>query len=211
MLDNLTSGLISGLIVTFLVVVIRAFWIHIIIPWFEERVYKDVQIEGKWFSCYPTDPSRLEVVSLKRHGHTVNGTIICTSGSDSGENYNVQGSFRNLILPLTYEADDRTKTDRGAITLRLVQNSQRLAGKIAFYDTPADSINSVEVIWFKEQAQRDDYIERLEKKHEERDQAKKRVSKNNSPQKKSLTNSKEIAHSQTKSDSSDKKRTSRSS
>jgi hypothetical protein len=72
---------------------------RILVPWFEERVYKDAQIEGKWFSLYPTtEEHRQETISLTRHGHAVTGTMICTAGFDEGEQYQLSGSFRNLIL-----------------------------------------------------------------------------------------------------------------
>ena len=52
---NIISGLISGLVVSIFVLVFRQFWNSVIVPWFEERVYKDVHIEGKWFGLFPED------------------------------------------------------------------------------------------------------------------------------------------------------------
>ncbi len=134
MQENIISGLVSGLTVTFLVLVFRQFWHTAIIPWFEERVYKDVQIEGKWFGLYPLSRDlRQDVIVLKRHGHTITGIITCTKGGDEGDEYSVCGSFRNLLLPLTYESTDKTKTDRGSITLKCVRDGERLKGEISFY------------------------------------------------------------------------------
>ena len=45
MTDNIIIGLVSGLAVTLFALVFRNFWNAIIVPWFEERVYKDVKIE----------------------------------------------------------------------------------------------------------------------------------------------------------------------
>lgn len=163
MIDNLIAGLVSGIIVVLLVLVFRTFWYRVIVPWFEERVYKDAKIEGQWFSLYPTTTDhRQEVITLNRHGHTVSGTMVCTSGDDAGEQYQISGSFRNLILPLVYESESTSKTDRGTITLKLVGNAQQFRGKVAAYYTPRDSVGSTDVIWFRSKAELDELVLRIE-------------------------------------------------
>jgi len=52
--ENIIAGLISGAVVTLFIIIFRSIWIKIIEPWFEDRVYKDAQIEGKWFTLYLT-------------------------------------------------------------------------------------------------------------------------------------------------------------
>jgi len=135
MIDNLVAGLISGLVVILLVIVFREFWRKVVVSWFEERIYKDARIEGVWYSLYSAGSGyRQEVISLKRHGHEVTGTMVCIDGGeDVGVKYQVSGSFRNLILPLVYESEDRSKTDRGTITLKLVKNAECLEGIVALY------------------------------------------------------------------------------
>jgi len=148
MTENIIVGLVSGIFATFIVFVFRSIWHAVVIPWFEERIYKDVKIEGAWYSFYPiSDDFRQEVVSLERHGHSITGTIICTSGHDEGEKYVVSGSFRNMVLPLTYETSDKSKTDRGTITLKSLFNGERLSGKIAYYHTRKDTIQTSNVVW----------------------------------------------------------------
>jgi hypothetical protein len=44
------SGIVSGLIATFLALVARIYWSLAIVPWYEERIYRDARIEGKWRS-----------------------------------------------------------------------------------------------------------------------------------------------------------------
>ncbi|WP_136678599.1 hypothetical protein [Neptunomonas sp. XY-337] len=168
MSENLVSGLISGLVVTLFVVVFRAIWHSIIVPWFEERVYKDVRIEGKWFGLYPTSVDlRQDVIVLKRHGHAITGTLTCVKGSDEGDEYSLSGSFRNLVLPLIYESTDREKTDRGTITLRAINNGERLSGRIAFYHTIKDSIDSGNILWFRKREELEAVAGRIKQKKEE--------------------------------------------
>jgi len=148
--ENIILGLISGLLATFLVFVFRSIWNCILVPWFEERVYKDIKIEGTWFSLYPaSSDNRQEVITLKRQGHAVKGEIVCLTGGDLGERYQVTGSFRNMLLPLSYESSDVSKADRGAITLQSIHNGERLSGKMAYYNTSQDTISTANVIWFR--------------------------------------------------------------
>lgn len=150
MYENIVIGLVSGLVVSFLVLVIGKFWRGVVEPWFEERVYKDLHLEGKWFSLYvETGDYRQEIINLKRHGHAITGTMICKNGADEGEEYSLCGSFRNLLLPMTYESIDKNKSDRGTITLKSSHNGQRLVGEIAMYDTRTDSIDTARILWFR--------------------------------------------------------------
>jgi hypothetical protein len=156
MSENIIAGLISGVLATLLVFVFRSVWFAQIVPWFEERIYKDAHIEGTWFSLMPsTADNRQEVVTLERHGHAISGTLTCTSGGDEGEKYILAGSLRNMVLPLTYESANSAKTDRGTITLKLMRNGDRLVGKLAYYDTDEDSIDTTNIIWFRSKDDRD--------------------------------------------------------
>lgn len=163
-LDNFYAGIVSGLVTTLFVVVFRSFWLKVLIPWFEDRVYKDAHIEGTWYSLYPlTVGNRQEIVTLERHGHTVTGKMICMSDYDKGEAYYFSGSFRNMILPLVYESVDKQKTDRGTITLKLVRNAEKFSGTVAAYNTDKDIINSLQVDWYRSADEHKAALQHLEK------------------------------------------------
>jgi len=175
MTEAVISGLVSGLLVTLFVVVFHAWWVKIIVPWFEDRVYKDARIEGKWLALYPTTIElRQENVSLSRHGHEVKGNIICSTGPDEGEKYSVHGSFRNMILVLIYETSDMAKTDRGTLTLKSVSNADRLEGTLSAYTDDTDSIESVPVIWFRTKAAMDKKLAMLKKREDILEKARKK-------------------------------------
>ncbi|WP_434658806.1 hypothetical protein [Sulfurimonas sp. NW9] len=165
--SNIIAGLVSGLIVTLFIVVFKALWDSVITPWFENRVYKDIRVEGKWFSLYPASGHfRQEIIVLKRKGHDIVGTISCQNGTDEGEQYIVRGSFRNMLLPMTYESTDNAKSDRGTITLKCIKNGERLLGKIAAYDSIDDTITTTNVIWFRSKEELIKYIDTLKDKKE---------------------------------------------
>ena len=167
MLENFTIGITAGLVVTIFALVFRGFWNAVIVPWFEERVYKDAKIEGKWFGLYPNQPGpKQDVIVLKRRGHEISGKMICTKGPDEGEEYTLCGSFRNMILPLTYESSDTSKTDRGSLTLMCIRNGERLSGKLASYNTYDDSIETVSILWFRSKDDMENIIKQIERRKE---------------------------------------------
>jgi predicted small secreted protein len=162
---NIIAGLFSGLLVTLLVVVFRAIWRDSLVPWFENRVYKDIRVEGTWFSLYPTViGNRQETINLDRHGHEISGSFVCTTKHNDGEQYEVRGSFRNMILTLIYESRDSQKVDRGTITLKCIKNGERLSGKIAIYHDSTDTIDVNEIIWFRSKKDLVPFLKNIQEK-----------------------------------------------
>ncbi len=127
---NFVIGITSGLLTAVIVVLFRAFWVGVLIPWFEERVYKDAKIEGDWFGRTPGNEFKF---TLERAGHKITGRIHSLSGNDTGKEWVISGSFRNLILSAVYEPTDRQRLDRGSMTLMLRNDGFALAGRLAYY------------------------------------------------------------------------------
>lgn len=160
---NVLVSVVSGIGVSFLLLIFKRFWSNTLFPWFENLVYRDLKIEGKWYGVY-TDlvTIRQDIIEIDRKGHVINGTLCCIAEIDKGEKYLVKGSFKNLILSLTYETADKTKTDRGSLTLMSKNNGCILRGKIAFYSNSADSIEYWNVFWFRNQEDVKKMIRNLE-------------------------------------------------
>ena len=138
---NLFLGIVSGLVGSGMTLFIRSNWEKIIIPWFEERIYKGVHIEGRWQGevKYSDTDISLFVFDLKRNSHRVFGDMI---SKESGKTYKVDGEFRNMILTLTYTATLPTASDRGCFTFLLVRNGKELDGHGAFYYSPEHRITT---------------------------------------------------------------------
>lgn len=138
-LENLWLGVISGLVATFLSLVIARIWKLIVEPWFEERIYKDAQIEGRWRSSgsfvFPEtgEVQQSFIWNIRRAGHRVFGTIVCTSGPEDGKTYIFEGEFRNLLFTATYSSDSQSALERGTVSYMLVNNGNTLQGHCLYY------------------------------------------------------------------------------
>jgi hypothetical protein len=139
------SGILGGVIATLICVVFREMWIKVIDPWWEEKVYKDAHIEGRWTSKYTLDGvARESVWAIHRIGHSIKATVTRTKGPDAGSTWTYVGTFRNLTLTATYSRADRRMLDRGAITLMLENNGEMLRGWLTFYSNRENQVRSVE-------------------------------------------------------------------
>ena len=140
-------GIVSGLVTALIVLGIRNFYIKVVLPWYEDRIYKDAKIEGMWKGEISSAGD--EVVSLRRVGHRINGNITVTSGPDKGEVYVFYGEFRNLILTLDYQSTREGSLDRGTYTLMLTENGRKLSGQAAYYEDDKHKVYSGEVNWVR--------------------------------------------------------------
>lgn len=138
MWEHIIGGAIGGIVATPLCLFFAKIWIEIVRPWYEELLYHDAKIEGNWEGVVDGIGQRPDIVELKRKGHGVWGTMH-VFGQRAGD-YEFQGSFRNLILSLTYAAIDRAQLNRGSITAMLKDNGQQLIGKCVHYDGTTTAI-----------------------------------------------------------------------
>ncbi len=141
-MENISIGIIAGIIATFIVFVFSTIWKKILIPWYEERIYKDVKIEGKWEGIMEYDGAiNKDIIIINRESHSISGTIKTIEGPNKGGDYIFKGSFKNLILTASYRASDRFQLDRGSFSLILKENGKKFEGRSSFYD---DSTNKID-------------------------------------------------------------------
>jgi len=145
-MDSIAIGIIAGLITTFIVIVIQKLWSGAVEPWYEERIYKDARIEGVWEGTYP-DIDLKEIITLKRVAHSVSGIVAIVEGPNQGQTYELSGTFKNLILTVTYSAKDRESLDRGSYTLMLKNNGKTMEGHSVFYEDDMNEIVTGPCVW----------------------------------------------------------------
>lgn len=220
--SSIASGIISGVVATFLVFVFAILWRKNINPWFENLLYQDVCVEGEWSGILvpylgledvdriakkeawrrytrrvrkerreergepipdattinengnskdvsaelilhnekqggegADEPEqnrdkkiKIEIgavpiiirVEIHREGHKVSGRIIEIGGASKVHTYNINGTFKNLILSGCYETCSRDHIDRGALSLMLKNNGKLFEG---FFSSYSDRENKI--------------------------------------------------------------------
>lgn len=131
---ELGIGIISGLLASSIVFIFTYLYKQAVRPWFENKVYKDIRIEGTWKIMYQNVSEPVEEHAyLERTAHAVKGTITAVKGPDAGKSYTVSGEYKNSILVLSYSATDKSALDRGAFVLLIAGNGEKFKGQSAYY------------------------------------------------------------------------------
>lgn len=117
---GVTSGIVSGLLVSVVVLVFRHYWQESIVPWFEDRVYKGTHLAGVWRTTIFDDGREVgtEQATLQQRAHRVHGTINYPEDVEGrSHTYSVDGEFRDRALTLILREVGESHQDLGAIVL----------------------------------------------------------------------------------------------
>ena len=145
---TMTVGIIGGIGATALIFVITKLWKEVFVPWYENLIYKDISINGKWEGALKIDTDKYqEKIIIKQSAFQVNGTITEVNGTKPGKIFTFNGIIKNLNLVCTYESQDKTSLDRGCFSLRLENDGNCLKGYSLFYHDPDNSIKTGGYIW----------------------------------------------------------------
>ena len=142
-MDSVVGGVLSGLLVAIFILGWREIWIKILMPWFEKREYKGVNISGRWKGEWSKGKNnRKDTWEITQRAHVIEATIIITEGPDHGKSYKFFGELKNLIFTGIYESSDRNALDRGSYALQIENNGGSLIGHCLMYEDDTNSIQS---------------------------------------------------------------------
>lgn len=130
--------IVSAVIASIVILIVVTMWKKAIVPWFEERLYRDLNRAGTWDVSGTEGGKRFaEVAKVKQRGHRVWGVLTYRGQSISGEpqiiEYLFEGEFRNLILTARQWEKRRHSLERGSFTLMVKRNADFMRGYYAWY------------------------------------------------------------------------------
>jgi hypothetical protein len=148
-LPIILQGVLSALIATSLIFIAAKYWNTVIVPWYEDRVYKDIRIDNEWkTSGEEKGDTFSEMAKVKQRAHRVWGEIIYKTDADIVE-YEFEGEFKNLILTARYWVKGQNNLDRGTFTLMLKNNGKIMSGFYAWYADVENDVLSGKYEWIK--------------------------------------------------------------
>lgn len=139
--DNFIAGVLVGLLFPFL----RYIWSRFVLP----LIDKTIKIEGSWLAeiTFPDGIENKHRITLKRFGHRIRGRAICVGGWGEGFEYEIAGTFKNLVLAAEYGVVEQGRFERGSFTLMLVEGGSILRGYLAYFDNEKRRIEAAECEW----------------------------------------------------------------
>jgi|GEM_PF-5312655 len=145
--SEVLQGILSGIFTTGLLWLVNDVYLKIVLPWYKETTYTGAEISDTWESIvtYKNDEKNKLIYQLERSHTKVKGIAKCLEGNEINREWYLNGYFENSILTLTYHCLDKTKIDKGSITLMLINNGSTLEGHINYYSDKDHTIKSVAV------------------------------------------------------------------
>lgn len=86
---------------------------------------------------------------IKRTGHKISGKIIEIGGASDIHTYDIQGTFKNLILTASYDSTSESHIDRGALSLMLLKNGALLEGFFSSYNDNENCMSPMKCYLYK--------------------------------------------------------------
>lgn len=156
---SLLLGIVSGVLTTALLWVIHVLWTKTIVPWYEQRVYKGVKIEGTW--CLVDDSNdkdghwaQREILGLKQTAHRLTGSL--TLLPKEGENsdsivLDAVGDISDRFVSLSFKSPIQDRLSYSVLLVEIVEDGHKLRGKTSMYNVLGGTIDSYSVEYKRQQ------------------------------------------------------------
>jgi hypothetical protein len=154
-------GITSSLVATF--IFLSTSWImkNVVLPWYEDKIYRGVRIDGVWIRTELNGHSLKDInrpiakMTLKQKGDYITG-LYChgadtVNGEDRLESYSVTGHISNSFVTLTMKPLENDNIDAAAGILHIFNkdNKLQLKGKKLFISSSKAEVLSVDSISFE--------------------------------------------------------------
>lgn len=147
--ESIILGVISGVLTSALIFVVRWWWINFLTPWYQSFRYQGADISGSWFAEF-TD-TELNIKStysavFKQSAHTITGSLQFSYVSPERKfsiDYNLSGEYWEGYLNLMCRSKDRKVYSHAAMFLKLINGGAGLLGQFCFRDAFGDKVDSM--------------------------------------------------------------------
>lgn len=122
---SLMIGIISSLVATAIFILMSEVFRRVLLPWFADKIYQGVRIDGTWKLELNNTDSALQSGELKleQWGNKIKG-IYYHEINGSREFYNISGSISNMYLMYTCVPTSNRKIDAAAALLHIVEGDE---------------------------------------------------------------------------------------
>jgi hypothetical protein len=148
---NIILGVVSGIVTSFLLLIITITINKIVLPWYFTLVYKGVDISGVWEGNL-SDEADAEKATLyiKMTGNIVNIKMhIVKEKDDSVISYDFHGEVKDRLLTLHGRNFEKRTLSASVMLLEVLAGGNTLCGYESWYSTNTSSIKSASVCFLR--------------------------------------------------------------
>jgi hypothetical protein len=153
-------GVVAGIATSAALLILSQLFNNVVIPWYQELVFKGIDLRGKWIAqkTYPSGISYHYSLLLKQNAHNVRGSMtISKMNSQPGppggflgdyvQSFEVTGTTWEGFLTINMTSDDRRSLAFATSLLQVRNRGQALVGHMAYRSSQVDQVDSEEITW----------------------------------------------------------------
>jgi len=137
-------GVVAGTFTSALLVVCGAAFKKIIIPWYQNLVYRGIDLSGSWEQTFEHKGATYRYdTSLSQSAHLLEGTTTYSkSGTDDDyvQSFKISGSTWDGFVLLNLESSDRTSLSFATALFKIYDIGERLTGFLAYRGRRTDEV-----------------------------------------------------------------------
>lgn len=144
MAHEIAIGVVSGILTSLVIAVVVAFFNRVVIPWYRERIYRGVILDGKWNGSMTISSITYDLqLIINQKGTNIDGAFSARTQDPNAPNkasmMNFRGEIKEGYALLNCYSIDRQDISFGSMMLKI--RKERLSGKQIFRDLTESTID----------------------------------------------------------------------
>ena len=153
-------GVIAGVVTSAMFFIIGQLFGKVVIPWYQDLVYKGVDLRGKWIAqkSYPSGISYHYSILIEQNAHDLKGSMtISKMNSQPGppggqlgdyvQSFVVWGSTWEGFITINLTSSGRRSLSFATSLLQIRNRGESLVGQMVYRSSQNDQVESEDIIW----------------------------------------------------------------
>lgn len=152
--ETIFLGIISGLLVSAFAYIAAKIFCKIILPWYQQLIYKGLDISGQWFENHHYLNALIQesTITLKQVAHKVKGEIIVVKKTNQNaildtKAFDFEGSFYDNFLNINCWNKNKKQLGTNNYLLSVSGDGSGFKGIKCWYDIGLKEMASEKIVW----------------------------------------------------------------
>lgn len=137
--ESIFVGVFSGVLTTIIIFLFSKFIKSIAIPWYQNAVFKGLDVSGNWNNEFNFNGDVLaeQTLELEQKGHLLTGQMSSTYKKKKPSvtvSFKIEGEIFDNYIFLRYKPTDKKHLGGGSIMLKIVEGGSKLEGGLVAID-----------------------------------------------------------------------------
>ena len=143
---DILIGVLSGVITSAIIWIVAKIFNLVIIPWYQVKIYRGLDIEGTWKAKEEFEGNQYEyTIEINQTGHKISGKYIARNIFDDEESYSyyeVTGIIRDNYVSIQYITSNNKQIGLGSFLLKIADGGDSLIGPLIYLDKSETGVHA---------------------------------------------------------------------